>query len=275
MTTQTTRSLLSLTALVTTMLLAGCSATGKFKSVGEPPMWKDVGELPVPDDGTVEPNTLRIVLQCPTLEDDEEFVAALKDAVVAKCRNAGMGEVKILPRGSSKKAHYEIMVYEAGEDGKFDFNEEAGIWTGVGTGVATGILTESVGTGIVGGVVGGAIGGALLGEKKQVYAFAGVCRQRTSLEAEKRADTDNKNKTAVGGGMRDQDTGTRTDSTSGRELLERSQWNLKTRSFEFPFMFHIAVDGGSLSNKAKRDAAARETFLKRFPTFVTGGTVIG
>jgi hypothetical protein len=40
-------------------------------------------------------------------------------------------------------------------------------------------------------------------------------------------------------------------------------------------MFQIAVEGGSLTNKGQRDGAARETFLKKFPTYVTGGTAIG
>lgn len=275
MTMLSARSPFHVLLLLTTMALGACSATGKFKSVGEPPMWRDTSELPVPDDGSVEPNSLRVVLQCPTIEDDEAFVEQLKEEIVAQCRKAGMGEVKLHPRGSSKKAHYEIVVYEAGEDGKFDFNEEAGIWAGVGTGVATGILTESVGAGIAGGVAGGAAAGLLFGEKKQVYAFAGVCRQRTAVEADKTASTDSSNRNTTGGGIRDQDTGTKTASNSGREIFERAQWNLKTRSYEFPFMFHIAVDGGALSNKSARDAAAREAFLKRFPKYVTGGTVIG
>ncbi len=258
-----------------TALLAACSATGKFKNVGEPPTWKDTAELPVPDDGSVEPNTLRIVMQCPTIEEDEDFVQQLKTAVLAQCKQAGMGEVALLPKGSSKKAHYEIMVYEAGEDGSFDFNEEAGIWTGLGTGVATGVLTESLGYGIAGGVAGGAAGGALLGSKNEKYAFAGVCRQRTSSEAEKTASTNSGNKNTTGGGIKDEATGTTTASNSGREMFERAQWNLKTRAYEFPFMFAITVEGGSMSNKGTRDAAAREAFLKRFPKFVTGGTVIG
>lgn len=275
MTTFTLRQLFRLSFLACAALLASCSATGKFKHVGEPPIWRDTSELPVPDDGSVDPNTLRIVLQCPTIEEDEEFVAGLKESIVAKCRTAGMGEVKLLPRGSQKKAHYEIVVYEAGEDGKFDFNEEAGIWTGLGTGVATGILTESIGTGIAGGVGGGAIAGFLGGDKKEVYAFAGICRQRTSAQADKTATTGNKNATAAGGGVKDRDTGTNTTGASGREVLEKAQWNLKTSAYEFPFMFQIAVDGGAMTNKGKRDAAARETFLKKFPGFVTGGTSIG
>ncbi len=275
MTTSTLRILFRLLLVTGLCLFASCSATGKFKSVGEPPMWRDTSELPVPDDGSVDPNTLRIVLQCPTVEEDEEFVQGLKESIIAKCKNAGMGEVKLLPRGSQKKAHYEITVYEAGEDGKFDFNEEAGIWAGIGTGVATGILTESVGTGIVGGAAGGAAAGLLFGEKKEVYAFAGVCRQRTSVEAAKTADTGSGTKNTTGGGIKDEDTGTTTGSKGGREVLEKAQWNLKTRAFEFPFMFHIAVDGGALSNKGARDAAAREVFLKKFPTYVTGGTSIG
>lgn len=275
MTTHTLLRLSRLLLAVSAAFLASCSATGKFKPLGEPPIWRDTAELPVPDDGSVDPNTLRIVLQCPTVEEDEEFVAQLKESIVAKCRNAGMGEVKLLPRGSTKKAHYEIVVYEAGEDGKFDFNEEAGIWAGIGTGVATGILTESIGTGIAGGVAGGAVAGFLGGDKKEVYAFAGICRQRTSMQADKQATTGNQNKTATGGGTRDQDTGTKTTGTSGREVLERAQWNLKTSAYEFPFMFQIAVDGGAMTSKSKRDAAARETFLKKFPGYVTGGTSIG
>jgi hypothetical protein len=276
MTTTSLRVLFRLLFVSGLAFFASCSATGKFKSVGEPPMWRDTSELPAPDDGSVDPDTLRIVLQCPTVEDDEEFVQGLKEAIVAKCKaGAGMGQVKLLPKGSTKKAHYEIMVYEAGEDGKFDFNEEAGIWAGVGTGVATGILTESVGAGIVGGVGGGAAAGLLLGEKKEVYAFAGVCRQRTSVEASKTADTKAGNATNTGGGIKDQDTGTASSNKSGRSICEKADWNLKTRSFEFPFMFHISVAGGALSNKGARDAAARETFLKKFPTFVTGGTSIG
>jgi hypothetical protein len=254
--------------------LAGCSATGKFKHVGEPPTWRDTTELPVPDDGSVDLNTLRIVLQCPTIEEDEEFVGQLRESIVAKCKNAGMGEVKLLPRGSQKKAHYEILVYEAGEDGKFDFNEEAGIWTGVGAGVTTGVLTESLGYGIAGGAAGAAVGGLIGGDKKKTYAFAGVCRQRTALETDKAATTSGGNRTTAGGGVRDQDTGTRTSGGSDREMFERAQWNLKTRSYDFPFMFTIAVDGGALTNESARAAAARETFLKKFPTFVTGGTAI-
>ena len=57
--------------------------------------------------------------------------------------------------------------------------------------------------------------------------------------------------------------------------FESSTWNLKTRSYEFPFMFSIQVEGGAMSNKGGRDAAAREAFLKSFPKFVTGGTAIG
>jgi hypothetical protein len=272
MTTHTLRRLFSLALVTGTALLAGCSATGKFKSVGEPPTWKDTSELPVPNDGSTDPNTLRIVLQCPTIEDNEEFVGQLKDAILAKCRSGpGMGEVKLLPKGSSKKAHYEILVYEAGEDGKFQFNTEAGIWAGLGTGVAT----ENIGYGVGAGVAGGAAAGFLAGDKKNVYAFAGICRQRTSLEATKTADADNRNKTNVGGGTRDQDTGNKAQGGTNRELFERAQWNLKTSSYEFPFMFQIAVEGGSLTNKGQREAAARETFLKKFPTYVTGGTAIG
>ncbi|MBL8754294.1 MAG: hypothetical protein JNK15_13410, partial [Planctomycetes bacterium] len=128
---------------------------------------------------------------------------------------------------------------------------------------------------IAGGVGGGAAAGLLLGEKKEVYAFAGVCRQRTSIEASKSADTKASTSGGGGGGIKDRDTGATASGKTGRELLERADWNLKTRSFEFPFMFSIAVSGGSLSNKGARDAAARETFLKKFPTFVTGGTSIG
>jgi hypothetical protein len=271
----TLRRLFSLTLAACAAVLAGCSATGKFKHVGEPPTWRDTTELPVPDDGSVEPDTLRIVLQCPTVEEDEAFVEGLKESIVKKCQNAGMGNVKLLPRGSQKKAHYEILVYEAGEDGRFDFNEEAGIWTGVGAGVTTGVLTESLGYGIGAGAAGAAVGGLLGGDKKKTYAFAGVCRQRTSLEADKSATTGNQNRTGAAGGIRDQDTGTRQGSNSGREMFERAQWNLKTRSFDFPFMFTIAVDGGALTTESARAAAARETFLAKFPGFVTGGTAIG
>lgn len=271
---RTPRSFLSFALLVVVALLASCSATGKFKNLGEPPVWKDTTELPVPDDGTVEPNTIRMNFQCPTMEDDEAFLDTLRESVVAQCRQAGMGDVKLLPRKSGKKAHYEIMVYEAGEDGKFDFNEEAGIWAGVGTGVATGILTESLGTGIAGGVAGGAAAGLLLGEKKEVYAFAGVCRQRTSLAASKTADAGNKNATNTGGGVKDRDTGNSTQNQGNRSILESAQWNLKTQAYEFPFMFQIAVEGGSMSNKKARDAAAREVFMKRFPKFATGGSTL-
>jgi hypothetical protein len=272
--THSFRRLVSLTLAACAALFASCSATGKWKNVGEPPTWRDTTELPVPDDGSVDPNTLRIVLQCPTVEEDEEFVASLREAVLAKCKNAGMGDVKLLPKGSQKKAHYEILVYEAGEDGKFDFNEEAGIWTGVGTGVATGVLTENLGYGIAGGAAGAAAAGLLGGDKKKAYAFAGVCRQRTSLETDKTATSDNKSNTNAGGGIKDQDSGTRTSGGTGREMFERAQWNLKTRSYDFPFMFTITVDGGALTNEGTRAAAARETFLKKFPGFVTGGTVI-
>jgi hypothetical protein len=275
MTTLSFRRSFSLLLAALALGFASCSATGKFKHVGEPPTWRDTTEMPPPDDGSVDQNTLRIVLQCPTVEEDDEFVSGLKDAIVAKCKNAGMGDVKLLPKGSQKKAHYEIMVYEAGEDGKFDFNEEAGIWTGVGTGAATGVLTESLGYGLAGGAAGAAVGGLLGGDKKERYAFAGVCRQRTSMQADKTATTGNKAGTSTGGGIRDRDSGASTTGSGGREMFERAQWNLKTSSFEFPFMFAITVDGGALSNKGARDAAARDTFLKKFPTFVTGGTAIG
>src|SRR5262249_21565723 len=128
---------------------------------------------------------------------------------------------------------------------------------------------------IAGGVAGGAVAGLAFGEKKDVYAFAGVCRQRTSTEAEKKATTNSGDRTSAGGGIRDQDTGATTRGGSETAVFERADWNLKTRAFEFPFMFSIAVAGGALSNKGGRQAAARETFLKSFPRFVTGGTSIG
>jgi hypothetical protein len=268
------RRFLSLSLATAAALLASCSATGKFKPVGEPPTWRDTTELPPPDDGSVDPSTLRIVLQCPTIEEDEEFVASLREAILAKCKNAGMGDVKLQPRGSQKKPHYEILVYEAGEDGKFDFNEEAGIWTGVGTGVTTGVLTENLGYGLGGGAAGAAAGGLLGGDKKKAYAFAGVCRQRTSLETDKTATGENKTTGGAAGGLKDQDSGTQSSAKTGREMFERAQWNLKTRSYEFPFMFTITVDGGALTNEGTRAAAARETFLKKFPGYVTGGTVM-
>ncbi len=102
-----------------------------------------------------------------------------------------------------------------------------------------------------------------------------MCRQRTALETDKTATTDNKSSTSAGGGIKDQDSGTRTSGNTGREMLERAQWNLKTRSYDFPFMFTITVDGGALTAESARAAAARETFLKSFPRFVTGGTSIG
>ncbi|MFN6196012.1 MAG: hypothetical protein ACK5BN_19545, partial [Planctomycetota bacterium] len=151
---------------------------------------------------------------------------------------------------------------------------KAGILAGVGTGVATGNLTESLGTGIAGGVAGGAAAGLLLGEKKEVYAFAGVCRQRTSLAASKTADAGNKNATTTGGGVKDRDTGNSTQNQGNRSILESAQWNLKTQSYEFPFMFQIAVEGGSMSNKKARDAAAREVFMKLCPKFATGGSTL-
>src|SRR5262245_36345647 len=110
MTPLTTMKLFRVFVVAATALLAGCSASGKFKNVGETPTWKDTKELPPPDDGSVEPNTLRIVLQCPTIEEDDAFVDQLKGAVLAQCKKAGMGEVGLLPKGSGKKAHYEIMV---------------------------------------------------------------------------------------------------------------------------------------------------------------------
>lgn len=253
-------------------LTTSCSATGKWKNVGEPPMWNT--ELPPPpaDEGVVQ-NAVKVVLQCPLMEDQEEFIEELRSSVVEQCRKAGMGEVTLL-RDRSKKAQYEIVVYEAGEDGKFDFNEEAGIWAGVGAGVATGLLTESLGYGIVGGAVGGAAVGALLGEKKERYAFAGVCRQRTSLQADKVDSQGRNNRTSSGGGLTDRDSAVNTSGGTGREMFESAQWNYKTSAYEFPFMFMITVDGGSMSSKDTRDQAAREVFVKRFPKFVTGGTVL-
>lgn len=270
--TRLLRTLLSLVCVVVVAMTAGCSATGKFKYVGEPPDW-DM-ELPAPDDAGTEPGTMRIRLHCATMEDDDVFADELGAAVVEQMRKAGMGDVKLL-RDRSKKPQFEIVVYEAGEDGKFDFNEEAGIWTGVGTGVATGILTESVGAGVLGGVAGAGVGGLVFGEKKEVYAFAGVCRQRTALSAVKSTtdsrDTDN----TTGGGIRDRDTGTSVRQGDDRAVLERTHWSYETKARERPFMFHITVSGGSMSSKSARDAAAREAFIKRFPKFATGGTVIG
>jgi hypothetical protein len=256
-------------------LFASCSSTGKFKNVGEPPMWKDTSELPAPDDGTVEPNTLRIVLQCPTIDEDDEFKQRLTESVIGQCRNAGMGDVRLLPRGSGKKAHYEIVVYEAGENGQFSFNEEAGVLAGLGAGVTAGLLTESLGIGVVSGGVIGTVAAWALAEKKEVYSFAGVCRQRTSAEGEKKAETSNGRSSNGGGGSVDGDMGAVAEIATGRAMFEKSTWNLKTRSFEFPFMFSIVVSGGSMTSKADRDAEARNVFEKKFPRFATGGTSIG
>lgn len=266
------KKLLSLSLLAALALLASCSATGKFKPIGRPPVWQDNTELPPPTDGTVELGTITVTLQCPTMEEDDEYLSLLREAVVNQCRQAGMGDVRLLPRGTGKKAQYEILVYEAGEDGKFEFNTEAGIWAGVGTGVATGILTESVGTGVAAGAGGAAVAGLLFGEKKEIYAFAGLCRQRTSLTADKTASGNSDTNAQSGGGIKDQDIGSTTSGGTSDAMLTRTHWNLKTQSYDFPFMFSIAVAGGSMSNKATRDAAAREVFLKKFPRYVTGGT---
>lgn len=252
--------------------LTSCSATGKFKYVGMPPDWD--AELPAPDDDSTVPNTMRVRLYCATLEDNDEFLEQLSDSLRAQMQKAGMGDVSIL-RDRSKKPHYEIVIYEAGEDGKFDFNEEAGIWTGVGAGVATGIATESLGYGVAAGAGGAAVGGLLFGEKKEVYAFAGVCRQRTALSAVKNATDEAEVSGGAGDNMRDRETGANTSHDDARRALERANWSYETKARERPFMFNISVTGGSMSNKETRDQAAREMFIKRFPKYVTGGSVIG
>lgn len=266
------------TLLVGLMGLASCGITdakGKFKNSGEPPVWQDLSELPAPDGGSVEPNTLKINLQCPLMEEDEEMKSSLLQAVVAQCRNAGLGDIKLLPKGSKKQAHYEIMVYESGENGEFNFNEEAGVLGGLGTGVATGLLTQDAGYGVLGGLGGGALSSWAFGEKKEIYMFAGVCRQRTSAQATKELGTSSEKSGGSQSGGRDADTGTVTTSEQAREMMQKAKWNLKTQSFEFPFAFSIVVKGGSFSSKDARDAAAREVFVKRLPAFVTGGTSIG
>ena len=266
------RSLTCALVALSALLNTSCSATGKFKYVGQPPIWDT--ELDAPTDDRTIPNTMRIRLYCATLEDDDEFVQSLGDAVRAKMQNAGLGDVTII-KDRSKLPHYEIIVYEAGEDGRFDFNEEAGVWGALGAGVATGIATESLGYGVAAAGAGGVLSALAFGEKKTNYAFAGICRQRTSVEGQKTATGGNDNRQGANGGLRDDDTGTRSGIDQARQALESSKFNFTTNSWEFPFMFQISVTGGSMSSESTREAAARETFLKKFPGYVTGGTVIG
>jgi hypothetical protein len=254
------------------MLATACGATGKFKYTGEPPDWDT--ELPPPDPDYAVPGTMRVRLHCSTMEDDDEWADLLGQSVREQFRNAGMGEVRRFDKKDGPRPQYEIVVFEAGDDGKFQFNTEAGIWAGLGTGVATGVLTQDLGTGVAAGAGGAVAAGLLLGDKKEIYMFAGVARQYTSTSATKRTQ-DESNKTGnQGGGLTDQNTGDRANADSARRSLETANWNYETHARERPFAFKISVEGGSMSSKDTRDAAAREAFLKRFPKFITGGTVL-
>jgi hypothetical protein len=191
------------------------------------------------------------------MEEDEEFVAQLGQAMVAQCRKAGMGEVRFLPQGSKKKAHYEVHVYQAGEDGKFQFNEEAGVIGGVGAGVVSGAVLKSVPTGMVVGGLAGLVFSWVMGEKTDVHSFSGICRQRTALAGFKESEVFKPN------------TG------QGLEIFDKAVWSRQTNSFEFPFAFSIGVTSFTMQSKSSRDAEARAVFLRRFPKHVTGGTGIG
>lgn len=259
-------------AVAMLLSMCACSATGKFKYSGEPPDWDTDLAAPAPDYAV--PGTMRIRLHCSTMEDDAEFVEQLSQAVRAQFKDAGMGEVRRFDPKEGKRPQYEIVVYEAGENGKFDFSEEAGIWAGLGTGAAVGVLTKDLGTGVASGVGGGVLAGLLFGDKKEIYMFAGVARQYSSDSAIKTAADKNSKSGQQGGGMTDQDTGDTARAESARQSLESANWNYETHARERPFAFKIAVEGGSMSSKETRDAAAREAFQKRFPKFVTGGTTL-
>ncbi|MGE3173934.1 MAG: hypothetical protein AB7O97_15015 [Planctomycetota bacterium] len=268
----TLRILASFLLCAVSALSTSCGATGKFKYTGEPPDWDT--ELPAPEADYAVPGTMRIRLHCATMEDDDEFVEALSQSVRAQFQNAGMGDVRRYTPKDGPRPQYEIVVYEAGEDGKFDFNEEAGIWSGIGTGVAVGVLTEDLGAGIGAGAGGAVLGGLIFGEKKEIYMFAGVARQYTSASATKSAEDNSSRSGSQGGGITDRDSGDGASADSARRSLESAQWNYQTHARERPFAFKITVEGGSMSSKDTRDAAARDAFLKRFPKFVTGGTVL-
>ena len=178
---------------------AGCSATGKWKSVGEPPIWNT--ELPPPAAETAEPNTISVVLYCPLMEDRPEFLDKLREAIVAQCRSAGMGDVELL-QDRSKKAQYEIVVYEAGEDGRFAFNKTAGVLGGLGTAAVTGAVTKKLGAALPAGIAAGGLFGFVFGSRTDNHTFAGVCRQRTSLKAEQRDETNRDKQVRASGSAR-------------------------------------------------------------------------
>lgn len=58
-------------------------------------------------------------------------------------------------------------------------------------------------------------------------------------------------------------------------FLDRPLWNTRTEAVEFPFLFQIAVTGGSRGNKDAADAAVRDVLVEQFPSYITGGTGVG
>lgn len=258
------RSLSALLCLLAS--LGACSVNAKFKPVGGTPQWKP--ELDPPTADIAVPGTLGITYFCPTLEQDD-FAARLTSRIREAAAQSRIGKKEPLS-DLTKTPHYQIVLSEAGSDGKFAGSVGGGV-AGIAGGVVVGAITKNIGAALVAGGVLGVLGYIGLGEKRDLMLFRVECCQYTSSAGIAKLGANDKVKAVEASAMKDEDTGTKVGQEEVNEMLDSTYLEVKAKRLVWVKYFYIVAEGGSFSSEAERTKAAAEKMIQSFPSYVFGG----
>lgn len=266
-TTSRRRSLSSLLFLFA--CLGACSVNAKFKPVGGTPQWKPELDAPTPD--IAEPGTLGITYFCPTLERDD-FAERLSSRIREAAAQSRIGKKDRLT-DLTKTPHYQIVLSEAGSDGKFSGSIGGGV-AGIAGGVVVGAITKNIGAALVTGGVLGVLGYIGLGEKRDLMLFRVECCQYTSSEGLAKLGATGNVKAVEASGLKDDDTGTKVSQEEVNQVLDSTYFEAKAKRLVWVKYFYIVAEGGSFSSEEERTKAAAEKLIQSFPSYVFGGRSI-
>lgn len=256
-----------LALLLAVSSLGACSVTSSFKTLGGTPEWQPALAAPSPD--IAVPGTLGIRYFCPTLEEGD-FAERLAERIRDAAAHSAIGPMERLT-DRAKKPHYEIVLTEAGRDGKFAGNKTAGALAAIGGGVLTGATTRNVGLAFGGALLAGGASYLAFSEKVDNLMFRVECYQYTSSEGTARLRSNGHVKTIEAGGAVDAATNDMVGQTDVKELVDSTYFDVKSNRLAWVKFFTIHTAGGVFTKEADRTKAAAEEILAHFPSYVFGG----
>ncbi len=247
--------------------LGACSVQSTFRAVGGTPEWR--AELAPPDPAVAEPGTLAIRSFCPTL-DKMGVTEQLGERIRAAAAQSAIGPMRPLA-DRAKQPQFEIVLSEAGDDGKFTGNRGAAVLAGVGSGVVTTLLSRNLLLGGGSGLLGGALAYVGLGKHEDRLVFRVECHQCTSAEGSARLSSDRTVTAIEAGGVADADFGESTAYSQAERAVDTTYFDVKSNRLCWVKFFAVQTSAGGFVSAAKRAQSAADEILAQFPSYVFGG----